>query len=99
MPTISTTTAETPITWLDVAKHLSQIEPSSGIWKERPQGLLRASVDWTAAVFEVADAEFSREQFFDWLGELFPNRVERSPESAWFILDGPDHANRLDIDF
>jgi MinD-like ATPase involved in chromosome partitioning or flagellar assembly len=82
------------VTWIDVARRLSSLEPKEIEWRTRPSGLRAARVDWRGATFILLDLE-ERFAVLEWLSLLFPRRVEH----ANLILDGPEHSNRLPIEF
>ena len=79
-----------PMTWVDVARSLGQIEPTSKVWSDRPSALIRANVDWYAATFEFDGEVIPYDEFFDWLATVFPQRVERLEGSAKILLEGPE---------
>ena len=86
------------VTWIDVARSLSVLEPNQEHWKARPSGLRAARVDWRGITFTVIDIEQDRPTVLAWLARLFPLRVEDGNEPN-LILDGPPHSNRLSIEF
>src|SRR6266481_1503331 len=87
-----------PITWIDVARRLSVLEPTEKPWRDRPSGLRGARVDWRGATFTVQDPRSDRSAVIRWLSEIFPYRIEDG-EQTQLILEGPSHSNRLLIDF
>lgn len=89
-----------PITWIDVARRLATLEPTSSAWMNKPAGLLRAQVDWTGALFELMGGKSDEEEVVAWLTELFPQRIMRGSDGTKHIrLDGPPHAELLQIEF
>jgi len=97
--TSPTSSIDTPITWVDVARRLATIEPASQEWIGRPTCLLRAQVDWSGAIFEVRDASRDRTTVIAWLRELFPRRlIESSDSTVYLQLEGPLHADRLPVE-
>ncbi|MCX5519772.1 hypothetical protein OSH10_15115 [Kaistia defluvii] len=86
-----------PVTWMDVARALGQIEPTSDLWLGRPKELIRADIDWSAATFEFDGDAIPEAAFHDWLEKVFPQRIERSDAEASLILEGPK-AERLPIE-
>ena len=91
------TILEPPITWIDVARTLSDIDPSSEEWKARPASLVSARVDWLGAAFEFAGS-FNTADFFTWLEGLFPHRVEHGEIDGSILVDGPSNAGRLPVE-
>jgi MinD-like ATPase involved in chromosome partitioning or flagellar assembly len=90
--------SEPPITWVDIARTLAQLEPLSIEWTSRPASLIRANVDWLSAVFEFSGSAIPAAEFFAWLEQVFPQRVERTADGANFRLEGPSNAGRLPIE-
>ena len=88
-----------PITWVDVARRLSTIEPVSLEWRQRPVGLLRAQVDWTGIILELAKKS-DEASVLEWLEKMFPLRVDASTDVSprCIRLDGPSHAGKLPIE-
>jgi MinD-like ATPase involved in chromosome partitioning or flagellar assembly len=89
---------EPPITWVDIARTLGQLEPLSMEWRSRPPSLIRANISWLGATFEFSGEVVPFDDFFAWLGRLFPQRLERTTDGASFILEGPSNAGRLAIE-
>ena len=87
-----------PITWIDVARRLSVLEPNEVDWKARPPGLRGARVDWRGATFVLVNIDRDRPEVLQWLARLFPRRVESGGEPI-LVLDGPPHSSRLPIEF
>lgn len=77
------------LTWVDIARRLGQIDPSSTEWQNRPPGLFRAEIDWSSATFEVDSEQADARAVVQWLEAVFPRRVVSSGASRFFLLDGP----------
>ncbi|WP_456618575.1 hypothetical protein, partial [Bradyrhizobium sp. P5_C12] len=88
-----------PITWIDVARKLSTLEPVSTEWDQRPKCLVRAQVDWTGIILEVQN-NVNQETILKWLASVFPSRVENGANGAspYLRLDGPAYAEKLPIE-
>jgi cellulose biosynthesis protein BcsQ len=67
-------------------------------WALRPATLMRANVDWLSAVFEFSGDSIPIGDFFAWLEQVFPQRVEHTADCYNFILEGPNNAGRLPIE-
>ncbi|MBB1248218.1 ParA family protein [Rhizobium sp. G21] len=91
----SAAVTQPPITWVDVARRLSILEPTDPLWKSKPTDLLRVDVDWLSATFYVTDLN-SKDAVLSWLAEIFPSRVNSGQH---LLLDGPGTSSRLAIDF
>ncbi|WP_029007185.1 KGGVGR-motif variant AAA ATPase [Azospirillum halopraeferens] len=87
-----------PITWVDIARRLSIIEPATADWLDRPAGLSGARIDWRGALFIVRNLERDREAVMTWLERLLPHRIDAGEPPA-IMLDGPAHSARLVIEF
>jgi hypothetical protein len=87
-----------PVTWVDVARRLSVLEPNETNWKARPPGMRGARVDWRGVTFVVMNVNRDRLEVLQWLAGLFPHRVENGDEPT-LVLDGPPHSSRLPIEF
>ncbi len=66
---------ESPLTWLDVARRLASIMPSSSPF---PPAIAAARVGWSGLLLE-ADAPVEAELVATALETLFPSRVKRAP--------------------
>jgi MinD-like ATPase involved in chromosome partitioning or flagellar assembly len=87
-----------PITWVDVARRLTTIEPTASEWVDRPKGLLRAQVNWSGLILEVRTAQDSKSAI-EWLGKIFPRRVANHGHLHYTLsIDGPPHADKLPIE-
>jgi cellulose biosynthesis protein BcsQ len=89
------TSSNAGLTWADIARSLSVLEPANELWRSRPAGLVRAQVDWTGVTLSVRSAS-DREPTIKWLDLVVPGRVENA---SYLVLDGPEAASRLSIDF
>lgn len=97
---VQTQAGAPPLTWIDVARRLSTLEPADALWRERPPALRTARVDWCAAVFSVNEPERNTAVVLDWLRKVFPNCIHEKPEVELAIeLDGPSSSSRLPIEF
>ncbi|MBU1377846.1 MAG: AAA family ATPase [Alphaproteobacteria bacterium] len=88
---------EVPITWVDVARRLSALEPAQELWVSRPKTLASARVDWTGLTL-VVGPRTSREDVVGWLERVFPSRIEGAG-GLHIVLDGPPSAQKLLIEF
>lgn len=88
-----------PITWVDVARKLSTLEPVSREWSSRPKGVVRAQVDWTGITIEVRE-KIEAPSILNWLADVFPSRIEREADVSppYLQLDGPSYADKLPIE-
>ena len=89
------TLMQPPITWVDVARRLSVLEPTDLLWQSKPTALLGVDVDWLSATFYVTDVS-EESAVLTWLGELFPSRVK---SGQYLLLDGPGTSSQLAIEF
>lgn len=97
-PTEQSSSGREPITWVDVARKLSTLEPTSAEWRTRPKCILRAQVDWSGLTIEVSE-KIDTLTILNWLSDIFPSRVESGSDStAYLRLDGPPYADRLPIE-
>lgn len=87
------------LTWMDIARTLNQLEPTSPEWSGRPKGLVRGEVDWTSATFELTDLRADASGVVAWLTAVFPRRVIPTIGNTYFLLDGPNGAHLLPIEF
>jgi cellulose biosynthesis protein BcsQ len=94
-----TTTAEdATITWIDVARHLSSLDPAEDEWQRRPRQLRATRVDWRGLILTVTNVAKDRQAALDWLTSLYPDRIHGG-EEPYLVLDGPPHSSRLPIEF
>lgn len=91
--------SQEPLTWVDVARRLATLEPVSPEWGHRPDGLLRAQVDWTGITLELRHA-IDPAKVLEWLAAVFPSRVENAVDGAqaYLRIDGPHYADKLPIE-
>lgn len=87
-----------PATWVDVARTLAQLDPSSDTWGRRPQSLVRARVDWLGLSFEFAGVEVPRAEVLAWLEQVFPQRIAEQNGLTQIILEAPVGSDRLSVE-
>ncbi|MGH7113492.1 MAG: KGGVGR-motif variant AAA ATPase [Stellaceae bacterium] len=96
--TLMSAASASPLTWVDVARRLSALEPNEMLWKTRPSGLRAARVDWRGATFTLTDVNRDRPEVLQWLSGLFPYRIESKDEPT-LLLDGPPYSSHLPLEF
>ncbi|GEP12546.1 KGGVGR-motif variant AAA ATPase [Methylobacterium gnaphalii] len=89
-----------PLTWVDVARRLTTLEPANDLWRCRPEALKYARIDWAAAVFFVENLENNTAEVINWLRRVFPNCIPEKPIHELIMeLDGPTPSHGLPIEF
>ncbi len=81
-----------PITWVDVARRLASFDASS---KDRPIEIVRARASWFGLTLECSSKP-DENAVANWLDQVFPRRVTRSPLSL--KLDGPTGSLSVDLE-
>lgn len=86
---------QTLVTWVDVARRLSSLEPAHQLWRSRPGQLVAARADWTSLTLTLADLD-ALPRAIEWLHAVFPSRIARAGSAI--LLDGPEEFSLLPID-
>ncbi|MBZ9958465.1 MULTISPECIES: KGGVGR-motif variant AAA ATPase [unclassified Mesorhizobium] len=87
-----------PITWIDVARALSRLDPTSDSWLSKPKGLYRVHVDWAGANFGIDANPSTPEEVKTWLKDVVPGLLLSDHGNA-FRLDGPEGLEKLPIEY